>query len=203
MGCAKVKKNSVFDKKAVVSLKNFLFVYLVVSMFVLAFLTPVVLGGPHSTRITVTFTPTSGDISLNVSVGHASFGNTPVGTTNKSQTEAGGTSAYLIYNNGSGAAKVYVFQNYSTDAARPAKWFAYDTTSGLGAKPGNFSLVIENSSSTYKFVRNTNSSSCIWISSLGSNTSNAFGVKLSLAGNQWSQQLAAQRTRINFTGVVA
>ena len=196
MGCAKIKRNN-FDRNAVVRLKNLFFVYLVASMFVLAFLTSVVFGAnEHSTTITVTFTP-SGDIELNVTLGHASFGSTPAGVAgNYSPTEGGGSDAYVLYNNGTAGAHVYIHQNGSTDSGA---W------SAVVAVPGDDEFAIRTVNDTggaYRYIPAfpTNTS---WISNLAAKESHAFGLHLYVGAASVGGILVAQKTRINITGAAA
>jgi len=191
MGCAKVK-NTNFNKKAVVKIENVLIIYLVISMFIFAFLTPVVFGGAHSDYIYVTFTPT-GDIDLDVTIGTATFGNVAAGTVNATPTEGATASTYTLYNNGTVAAHVYIFSNATTTSG---EWtLDNDGTPAVD----NFCLKRWNSTGGgIVYIQNTNTS---WIASLaGAGGTKLFGLTLQLGNSSGSSVLDAQNTRINITG---
>jgi len=192
MGCVKVKKSN-FNKKAVFIAENVLFVYLVISMFIFAFFTPVVLGGAHSDYVTVTFTP-SGDIDIAVNRTTATFGTVTLGSSNNNPTEVGGTSAYSLTNSGEVKAHVYIKSNHTTDGG---EW----TLEGAGS-PGldEFSIKLTNSTVGTRWFTNANAS---WIASLAIDTPVLFGLTLDIGTASVESKLDLQRTRLNFTATLA
>ncbi|MGF3585434.1 MAG: hypothetical protein ACQXXD_06950 [Thermoplasmatota archaeon] len=161
-------------------------------MFVFAFLTPVVFGGPHSDYIYVTFTPT-GDISLDVYPGTASFGSVPAGTVNATPSQGSSTSTYTLKNNGSVAAHVYIFSNATTNTS---EW-----TLDNDGQPADDHFCLKRWNSTgggFVYIRNTNTS---WIPNLAAaGGTRLFGLSLQLGNVTSGDKLDAQSTRINITG---
>jgi len=169
-------------------------------MFVFAFLTPVVFGGAHADYIKVTFTPT-GDITLDVTKGTATFGSVAAGTVNDTCTEGATSATYTLYNNGTVAAHVYMWTNLTTNGTPAQEW----TLDSDGGAPATDNYIIKrwNNSATFgvAYVKGTNTS---FISSLaGAGTTKLFGLTLQLGNASASTHLVAQHTRINITGVAA
>ena len=199
MGCKRA--NKIYFGKNIEQFKKTLTILLTVTMFTLVFITPVVFGGPHADYIEVTFTPT-GDISLDVTKGTATFGSEPAGTVNASPSEGATSAAYTLYNNGSVAAHVYMFSNGTTNGTAAQRWtLDIDGTPGLD----NFCLKRWNNSAVFGlvYVKATNVSSSFISSLAGGGTTKLFGLTLQLGNSSASTHLVAQHTRINITGVAA
>jgi len=125
MGCRKA--NKIYFSKNMDQIKKTLMIFLIATMFFSAFVTPVVFGGAHADYIKVTFTPT-GDITLDVTRGTATFGNVASGTVNATPTEGATSATYTLYNNGTVAAHVYMWTNLTTNGTPAQEWTLRDGT---------------------------------------------------------------------------
>jgi hypothetical protein len=179
-------------------IKKTLSIFLIVTMFVVAVVTPVVFGAnEHADYIVVTFTP-SGDIELDVTNGTAVFGSVAAGTVNATIPGMATSGSYTLYNNGTVAAHVYIWTNETTNGSSDQEWtLDNDGTPGID----NFCLKRWNNSGGNGFIRNLNTS---WIDNLaGGGGTILFGVTLQLGTASDNDRLVAQLTRINITGVIA
>ena len=179
MGCVKMNQIS-FNKKSS-QIKKTLMIPLVV-VIMLAVATPMTFAD----QINVTFNP-AGGIDVDVNHTKANFSSVTFNTQDNYPTGAGGDTSFIIYNNGSLAADVFIYANLTTNEG--------DMTLDDAGTPGvdEFSLDITGSNATQ--ITSTNAT---WLNPLNAGGHGYFGLNLDLglgsSDHDW------QTTLINVTG---
>ena len=168
MGCDKIKKTLIIP---------------LIFVIIVAVATPMTFAD----QINVTFNP-SGGIVVDVNHTKANFSTVTFNTQNNYPTGANGDTSFIIYNNGTLGAEVFIYANLTTNEG--------DMTLTSGASPGEDQIRLDVTGANATQITSVNTS---WLDPLNGGGHGYFGLNLDVGVG--STDHPWQTSRINVTAI--